>query len=496
MKVIYATSDLEAWVNVAQNMQILEGWEPIYWITTPKNTQAVHDAFPLTIRQDYIDAVRGVYTPMDNLNFHKVIDSNVLKQYAYYERIALKMMDRMDPTAYSFNLSEREHLYYDFLAYWINSIVVLKPDIVLFAESPHALFQYILYAVCLENNIKIVRFTPTHIEGLTFLSSSVNEIPFYLKEVYETFLEKKLTKSYEITNHYLAKNRGNYNEALPYYMKNLTQKQNIKELLLSYMGKVQRFIQSPTFTAYKKGSTYSLTDSNITKIDLLTYKLKGFLKKKQLKKEYDILAVSANLTVPYIYVALHYQPEKTTSPEGGIFVDQWLMILMLSTLIPKGWKIYVKEHVSQFSEKLYGEQGRQRGFYQKVLALENVNLIKSSSNSFDLIDNAKAVATVTGTVGLESVIRSVPLLSFGYAWYGICHGVFEVKTAQELESALKRIVDGYRIDAKKVDCFLYSIEEVSSPCYLNPGNKAGVSFDEQTNIENLTQCLRSYASKV
>ncbi|HHH52792.1 MAG TPA: hypothetical protein ENK91_03980, partial [Bacteroidetes bacterium] len=219
MRVIYATSDLEEWINVAKNMQTLEGWEPIYWVTTPKNDTLVYDTFPLAIRQNYLEAIRGVYTPMVNLDVPKVIDADVLNQYAYYEKIALKMMDRMDPTAFSFNLTEREHLYYDFLLYWINSIVVLKPDIVLFTESPHALFQYILYAVCLENNIKIIRFTPTHIEGLTFLSSSVEEIPLYLKEVYKTFLEKKPIQSYEVSNRYLVKNRGSYDEALPYYMK-------------------------------------------------------------------------------------------------------------------------------------------------------------------------------------------------------------------------------------------------------------------------------------
>ncbi|HFU75985.1 MAG TPA: hypothetical protein ENK66_07040, partial [Arcobacter sp.] len=372
MRVIYATSDLEEWINVAKNMQTLEGWEPIYWVTTPKNDTLVYDTFPLAIRQNYLEAIRGVYTPMVNLDVPKVIDADVLNQYAYYEKIALKMMDRMDPTAFSFNLTEREHLYYDFLLYWINSIVVLKPDIVLFTESPHALFQYILYAVCLENNIKIIRFTPTHIEGLTFLSSSVEEIPLYLKEVYKTFLEKKPIQSYEVSNRYLAKNRGSYDEALPYYMKRLTQKESFKGLLLSSFGKAQRFISNSTFTAYKKGSRYSISNGNITKIDLLRYKLKGSWEKKQLKNVYNTLAVSADLTVPYIYVALHYQPEKTTSPEGGVFVDQWLMISMLSRLLSKGWKLYVKEHFSQFSEKLYGEQGRQRDFYQKVSALKNV----------------------------------------------------------------------------------------------------------------------------
>ncbi len=496
MRVIYATSDLEEWIDVAKNMQSKRGWEPIYWVTTPKNGLDVHNAFPNVICQDYIDAVRGLYTQLDNNLTCQVMDEKILKQYAYYEKIALKMMDRMDPTAYAFNLSERLDLYYEFLFYWTNKIILLKPNIVIFSESPHALFQYMLYAVCNENDIKVLRFTPTHIEGLTFLSSSVEETPSYLKERYEEFLEDGVNEPYEIVRRYLDRNRGGYQEALPYYMKAITKKQSLKELMVSYIGKSKRFLRNPTFTAYKRGSTYSLSNKNISKIDLLSYKLRGHFVKKKLQKIYNSLASSADLSQPYIYVALHYQPEKTTSPEGGLFVDQWLMITMLSSLVAKDWKIYVKEHVSQFSEKLYGEQGRSKDFYIKVSRFENVHLIKSDISSFDLIDNAKAVATITGTVGLESVIRAKPLLSFGYAWYSACHGIFGIKTAYDLEEALMVIEKGYSVDTKSVDRFLYAIEEVSFPCYLNPGNRAGVTFDEQTNIINLTQCLLEYAKKV
>lgn len=496
MRVIYATSDLEAWVDVAKNMQEQQDWEPIYWITTPKNEKVIQQAFPLAITQGYIDAVRDVYTIIDSPMTKIVLDEKILEQYYFHEKTALKMMDRMDPTAYAFNLSERTELYYVFLAYWINTIRTLKPDAVLFTESPHALFQYILYAVCIENNIKVLRFTPTHIGGLTFLSSSVKETPVYLQKAYEECLDKSSIDNFQIANAYLDKNRDSYQNALPYYMKTITKKYGIKEKIVLYGGKVNRFVKNKILTAYKRGNAYSLSDDNITKLDLLSYKIKGYFVKRKLQKNYYALATSADLTQPYIYVALHYQPEKTTSPEGGVFVDQWLMIDMLSTLAPKGWNIYVKEHTSQFAEKLYGEQGRSSDFYKKVSALHNVQLIYSNVSSFDLIDNAKAVATLTGTVGLEAVIRSKPVLSFGYAWYALCHGVMNVKHTKQLEEAFTRIEKGYDVESRKVDAFLHAIEKVSFPTYLNPGNKAGVNFNAKKNIENLTACLLQYAQKV
>lgn len=489
MKVIYATSELDEWIELAKEMQEKKGWQPIYWVTTPKNEKFIQKSFPNTHCQNFISATRGEYVPLNESKEIIPLDSNILLQYSHYEKIALKMMDRMDATAYSFNYSERLQLYHDFLTYWINAISVLEADYVVFSESPHALFQYILYAVCKENRVKVLRFTPTHIEGLTFLSYGIGGSPNYLKEMIAS--NPKTTPFAEA---YLAKSRGEYSKALPYYMKDINQKSSVLETVKNIGGKLQRFLFSQTVsTAYKKSANVALSDAKITKYNLLLYKLKGVLFKKKLKKSYDYLTVEANLTKPYIYVALHYQPEKTTSPEGDIFVEQWLMVQMLAHLVPDGWMVYVKEHNSQFAERLYGEQGRTHDFYQRLSEFENVKLIASQTSSFDLIDNAQAAATVTGTVGLESAIRSVPVLSFGHAWYTSCEGVFDVKNSDDVRAVLQKIENGYIVNRDAVDSFLYAIEKVSFPCYLNPGNSVGVSFGEKENLKNLVTCLITYA---
>jgi tetratricopeptide (TPR) repeat protein len=496
MKIIYATSELDEWIEVAKQMSDKFSWNPIYWITTPRTSSNVIKEFPSVITQDYIDATRGIYTKVDSFEFKIPLDEPIIEKYIYHEKIALKMMDRMDPTAYSFNNNERIQLYYNLLSYWINMITLLKPDYVLFSESPHALFHYILYAVCIENNIKTLKFTPTHIDGLTFLSSSIDTTPAYLEERYTKLLNNGYDFNYKVVNNYLVSRRGDYEKALPYYMKEIIIKHTIFESMDIYKDKIKRFISHRICTAYKKGSSFSLNNGNITKIDLLQYKLKGLWTKYKLRKSYDDLASEVDFAQPYIYVALHYQPEKTTSPEGGVFSDQWLMIQMLSILAPIGWKIYVKEHISQFSKKFYGEQGRVYDFYTNIVTLKNVQLVKNEIDSFELIDNSKAVATVTGTVGLESIIRGKPVFSFGYAWYKTCKGVIDIKSTTDLQKAFDIIKDGYIIKSEEVDTFLFAVEEVSYSCYLNPGNKIGVSFGKEENIQSLVNCLSNYFNKI
>ena len=410
--------------------------------------------------------------------------------------MALKMMDRMDPTAYSFSYSERVDLYYEFLEYWLNVIETIDPDIVVFSESPHDIFSYILYAVCIENGISILRFVPTYIEGLTFLSSALHNPTPYLKKQYDHCLkESTINERYLISSRYLDKNRGTYESAMPYYMNDIINKQSLVNYVSNFLGKIRRFIKNEMHLAYKKGTVYSIKYDNITKLDFLKYRFKGELVKKSLEKKYHMLSKFVDLTCPYIYVALHYQPEKTTAPEGDVFVDQWLMISMLSIMVPKDWKIYVKEHVSQFSSKLYGEQGRSCVFYTKLSQMENVQLVKTEMSSFDLIDSSKAVATVTGTVGIESVIRSKPVLSFGYAWYELCHGVMPIKTSEDLKDAISKIENGFKVSNVKVNAFLYAIEDISLPCYVNIGNKRTVKVSEDQNISNLTDLLINYADK-
>lgn len=123
----------------------------------------------------------------------------------------------------------------------------------------------------------------------------------------------------------------------------------------------------------------------------------------------------------YIYFPLHLQPELTTSALGGAFSDQMLAIEMLSSWLPKGYFIYLKENPKQ-TEK-------QRGplFYKRLAALKNVRLLSRTENSIALIKNSIGVATVTGTAGWEALFHGKPVLVFGLAWYRDFSGVTEFR---------------------------------------------------------------------
>jgi hypothetical protein len=209
----------------------------------------------------------------------------------------------------------------------------------------------------------------------------------------------------------------------------------------------------------------------------------GRRRKQELLHEYHARCGVPDFEVPYIFVALHYQPEQTTSPTGSVFVDQHLMVEMLARLVPPSWRIYVKEHPFQFFPNSIGERSRTIEFYDDLLALPNVTLVPWSTSPFELIDHAKAVATVCGTTGIETIMRGKPVLAFGYAWYRGCEGVFYTPSNAACREAISRIAGGYLVDERQVRLYLKAVEQSCFRADLD----FGVHIDPIPHEENVAR---------
>jgi len=183
---------------------------------------------------------------------------------------------------------------------------------------------------------------------------------------------------------------------------------------------------------------------------------------RQLRAFYEqICDHDLNLGTSFVFCPLHYQPEKTTSPVGGRFVDQLLMIDMIAKHLPVDWLLYVKEHPAQYLLNRFGINWRSEQVYKDLLGLPNVRLVPLEADTFELIDRSRAVATVAGTAGWGAVLRGRPALTFGYCWYRDCEGVFCTPETTMLSSTLSAIAKGFVIDQRRVHLFLRALEEVA-----------------------------------
>ncbi len=126
--------------------------------------------------------------------------------------------------------------------------------------------------------------------------------------------------------------------------------------------------------------------------------------------------------------------------------------------------------------------------YQQIAGFDNVQLAPLSYDSFKLIDAAQAVAVVTGTAALESIMRSKHALVFGNVWFQACEGILLCKTVEDIQHAIQDITTT-TISQEKILAFFKTLETLSRPAYLNPGNKPYTPISKEENIHNLTQLL-------
>jgi hypothetical protein len=140
---------------------------------------------------------------------------------------------------------------------------------------------------------------------------------------------------------------------------------------------------------------------------------------------------------PYVFFALHLQPERSTCPQGGVFDDQIYAIEMLASVLPQGYRLYVKEHPRQFfPTNLKSRHFRDEAYYARLSALPNVHLLPLETSTATMIKSALATATVTGSAGWESLLAGKPCIVFGVPWYVPCNSCHAVRSMDDCRTAI------------------------------------------------------------
>ena len=505
LNVIYSECSLPMWLDIAQNLKEEYNWQPCYWTGSKSFGKYVKKKFPHVVFHPNIDAVRGIpANDCKNLDF-PVLDQSLLKKLAFNELIALRMMNRMDRRK-EFSFEERERLFDKYVRYWSGVLDRFKPDVVVSPVSPHLIYDYVVYNLCKIRKIKTIMFLQTSIDGWIYPverfevgSESINSMYKKMEDSVRKNKSKKITLSDDAEKH-LEKLSGDYTKALPFYMK----KQFEQKKLGSYVFKkivrdpdnILKMIQKAGYLFsrghYIKKRGKKIEESEIKGLEYILCKLEGANTKNKLRLHYKNLEQKADFKRPYIYFPLHYQPENTTSPIGEYYANQLLIIDLISRCMPKDWILYVKEHSSQWHILMHGECSRTTDFYNDVAVMPNVRLIPLSTSNFELIDKSKAVVTVTGTTGWEAVVRGIPALIFGHAWYKNCEGVFYTPTEQKCRGTISKIEVGYKVDKKLVRLFAHVLEKNCIKAYVDLAYKKIANVSYEQNVDALTNAIKNF----
>ena len=329
----------------------------------------------------------------------------ILKSILSDQRTLLiaERVNKLFPWRSLFNLTSTiEKIIYNSLYFFQEN----KIDYLLFHSTPHNLPNWVLAktAELLGISVRMIQTSPLPyrywiVEGLDI------QKPIFPNNVTVTDFD------IELLNEYIKLNQADYKEALPEYEKKRLDSRKGK--FWSWRKEFKDILKNPKF--------------------LIT-----ILGKRKLFNLYKSLSVQPNFENKYIVFFLHFQPERTSMPEGLDFSNQWFIIKMISQTLPDDWELLVKEHPSTYTNRI---DFKYRGttFYSDIDKLQNVKLVPLHINTFDLIDNSQGVVTITGTVGVQSLIRNKPVLVFGLASYRGLNNVYTIKTIADLRNAFSDI---------------------------------------------------------
>ena len=469
---IYATTPSQDWVSVAKKLSLEDDLNPSYWVCPPSFQSEIELAFPGATVYSSSDAIQGRFDDKYCNNISQsTLNSNVLNKFSNCESIVMKMMDRMDvgnATGAHFTYSERIRHYHRQLAYWINVVDRVNPEVVVFGAAPHLIYDYVLYSVCQKRDIETLLCTHTGLPERFYIRKGIFEGPDGISSI--TSKDEHIPSDIE---QHIVKLRREYERAKPSYMKSDTNSIRPIGRLISGRKAILREIVNNPYIWEKKPKSYfktnnnSIEESEPSTLQFIQYDLQSAYYKYKLERQYQRQTIDPNYDNRYIYMALHYQPERTTSPEAGQYVHQYLAINQLAAALPDNHVMYVKEHPSQFASRLKGDQGRQPQFYADLRDINGVKLVPADANSFSLIDNATAVATATGTVGWEALVRGTPVIVFGNAWYRDAKGCYAVSDTTNFETAVGDALNHGPVSENEVSEFLTRLEAVSYQGSLN-----------------------------
>jgi len=398
----------------------------------------------------------GLKADFDSVD-QRLFTPELKNELNWAEEIVMDMMDRIDPYKYQTHF-DRKILYKFLVCYWLQKLSELKPSLFYTRISPHEVNDFVLFALCKHFNIKVLMFNPISIPGYQIISQDYRFpwIKLTEKSPRITIENNDFNLPSNIQNPdfqlYIEKLRINYDKAKPQYFVDgkLAEKQAIiknKSIISSIkrviLHAIQAFLKLYSFVFSPNRIEINQNISRYMMLKQLACSLIVQNEFRMLPKIYKRLQNLDLNNKHFIYFLLHYQPENTTCPLGGIFNDQHMAVALLANAIPEGWKIYVKEHPQQYDTALgqYGYLGRDKTYYNRLKAIPNVEIIPIDSDHFRLLDNSMAVSTITGTVGWEAITRGKSVIIFGESWYQEAPNVYKVSTSVDCERAVLTIMN-------------------------------------------------------
>jgi len=160
----------------------------------------------------------------------------------------------------------------------------------------------------------------------------------------------------------------------------------------------------------------------------------------------------------YVFFPLHKEPEVTLLVYSRPYMNQIEVIRNLARSLPVGMALVVKEHPA-------GLGYHPPGYYRKLLAIPGVVLVPPETKSRDLIEKARLIAIISGSIGLEALMMKKPVLHFGRIPFSILPETMIRRAADpdRLAWDVKEMLTHHRHDEQALLAYVAATMQTSVP---------------------------------
>ncbi|KGK10135.1 hypothetical protein EA26_01930 [Vibrio navarrensis] len=460
INVIYIPAGRAVWLDVAKELKIAK-FDIKIWLGDPKLDDRAKELFPSCNVENFFRVNKGllgkrkiVHTPSREILLDKKFF--VLKDKVY------KIMDRQDDIR-RFSRLEREAVFYLWFNYYYNIIVDENIKLLVASEAPHSPVGMVLYGLC-----EILNIPRYHL-----MQSGVAPLMHVCKDFYGTVVnvcrnEKVASIFKDIYTDYVSSFSSSPEE--PLYMIN-QKKHDIKKERLGIIKYLELFGKGVKYSRKKKQRNSYAINNNFFYEDNSRSVFSQLISNKihtKLENAYLTNVIPLSLNLDYVYYPLHYEPERTSNPDGGLYYQSYDAIIALRSFIPKNIPIYVKEHYSQFTRMLPGYRGKSPYLYKVLTDIPNVFLVDLNVKSETLVRNALLTVSQTGTACIEAACFERKSILMGDTWFSGIPNVYSFSALQSFEDLM---LERNHSREEVLESLLGWIDNKAIPGCVNPSSE-------------------------
>lgn len=455
----YFPTGRQLWFDLPERLATKGIAEPVLWIGDSALDRQAQERFPDAQILPFRSFTKTRRVPAADYDGAFSTFWNSDTHFRVKER-AIKLMDRADPHE-DFRNVDRDAFFNSLVAWGLDRLATLRPDFLLYSEAPHGTAPYVLYELAKFAGIPVYGFTSWPLMPVLSLRRDIDGPRLARPQSAKDAAFAQRFNSVVATYLQGFADPVNYGFE-PRYMK----RQRLRDPDMGLKQTLIRALRGP-----------------VAVLALLSRRKRvAAIRRHALRRAMNPLLATA-LPEKYVYFPLHYEPERTTNPDGGDFHDQMRTLAYLRSVIPADMQIVVKEHPSSFNVWMNGHLGRSPGFYDMIHKVKGVHIVPTSHSTAELILGSAFVVSITGTVALEAAILGRRALTFGNCWFEGCPGIHRYSDAFNYDDF---IASSTAAPDEIQDWMAQTYAAFGLPGCINPSNERYFAkFYDGTNLNQL-----------